>query len=195
MSARTGAGLAATMLAVALGVGGCWTDREPEPECITPSSTCGPLDAAASASATKPATVDAAAATGLPVPCDLLSATDIEAASGVGFGDGVLVEDDAAEDRASCVWNAADGPLPIVQVVVVAGADQAGSQRASAEEWMGPSSDVDVAGATDAYEVGDGTILGMQVGDVFVEVSFMSADSDDVTDTTVAIAELAIARM
>ncbi|WP_082101401.1 DUF3558 family protein [Demequina rhizosphaerae] len=131
----------------------------------------------------------------LPDPCELLSAADIEAASGVGFGDGVLVEDDAAEDRASCVWNAADGPLPIVQVVVVAGADLAGSQRASAEEWMGESADVDVAGATDAYEVGDGTILGMQVGDVFVEVSFMSADSDDVTDTTVAIAELAIARM
>ncbi|WP_062299596.1 DUF3558 domain-containing protein [Demequina maris] len=190
MSARTVAGLAATMLAVALGVGGCWTDREPEPECITPSSTCGPLDAAASASATEPATVDAAAATGLPDPCDLLSAADLEAASGVGFGGGVLAEDIATETQASCVWNAIDGPLPIVQVLVVAGADLAASQRESTEEWMGASADVDVAGATDAYAVGEGTILGMQVDDVFVEVSYMSGDEGDLTAITADIAEV-----
>ncbi|WP_084829997.1 DUF3558 family protein [Demequina rhizosphaerae] len=148
------------------------------------------------ASSAPSAVAEATAPAGtLPDPCELLSAADIEAASGVAFGEGMLVEDVAAEDRASCVWNAVDSPLPIVQVLVVAGADLAASQRESAEEWMGESADVDVAGATDAYEVGQGTILGMQVGDLFVEVSFMSADEGDLTDTTVAIAELAIASM
>ncbi|WP_172655871.1 DUF3558 family protein [Demequina maris] len=151
-----------------------------------------PAEPDPTASATAPSAVaDATApAGGLPDPCDLLSAGDLEAASGVGFSDGVLAEDIATETQASCVWNAIDGPLPIVQVLVVAGADLAASQRESTEEWMGASTDVEVAGATDAYAVGEGTILGMQVDDVFVEVSYMSGDEGDLTAITADIAEV-----
>ncbi|MDN4475881.1 DUF3558 family protein [Demequina sp. SYSU T00192] len=169
-------------LAGLLGLAGLLTGCSGGDAPAVPDRTAAsPTATAASPSSPAPAT--------LPDPCTLVSAADLEQVSGVPFGEGMLAEDIATATEASCVWEAVDGPLPIVQVLVVAAPDQAAARRESTEEWMGTATDVEVAGATDAYAAGAGTILGMQVGDVFVEVSYMSGE-DDVTAIGTAIAEV-----
>ncbi|HEX7590012.1 MAG TPA: hypothetical protein VF362_03430, partial [Demequinaceae bacterium] len=80
-------------------------------------------------------------------------------------------------------------PSPFVQVLVTVGADSIASERASAEASMGASEDGTVIGGGSAYTVANGSILGMRVGDYFVQVTYLAGDSADVRVVTTALAQ------
>ncbi|WP_291379492.1 DUF3558 family protein [Demequina sp.] len=126
----------------------------------------------------------------LPDPCAWLSPSDLESAVGTTFGDGAINADLSTDFQNICEWSAADGSFLIVQVLVTEDAATVSTQRESAEDFLGETTDVSVEGATAAYTVAGGSILGMAMGDFFVQVAVMSTSTDDVTAQTVALAEI-----
>ena len=137
--------------------------------------------------------VDAEGAGSLPDPCSLLTPAAITASSGIEFADGYFNDDQSTETQSICEWLPTDATFPLVQVYVSGGAGQISTQRATAESMMGVAVDVTVPGAQDAYAVAKGSILGMAVGDYFVQVSYMTTDGSDVLGITLALATEAAA--
>jgi hypothetical protein len=73
--------------------------------------------------------------------------------------------------------------------LVVVGAESIAEERAAAEASLGPSEDVGVVGGGSAYTVANGSILGMRVGDYFVQVTYYPGDATDVRVVTAALAQ------
>jgi hypothetical protein len=136
----------------------------------------------------------AAGSGSLPDPCSLLTPSDIAAASGVTMADGVINAQLSNDTQSICEWKPESG-FPFVQVIVVGGADQVSTQRATAESMMGASADVTVPGASGAYSVANGSILGMAAGDYFVQVAYMSTSAADVSAITSVLAADAAAAL
>jgi len=150
---------------------------------------CSSSDAAPSPNDSPAGSGPTAGPVGIPDPCTLLSPAEIEAATGVAFQEGVFNTDISTDSQSICDWHPVDGVFPLVQVLVSPGAATVAAQRQSAEAIMGATTDVAVTGGQNAYTVAGGSILGMTVDDNFIQVSFMTADPDDVTTTTVTLAE------
>ena len=131
----------------------------------------------------------------LPDPCSLLTPASISAASGIDFADGYFNDELSNDTQSICEWLPTGATFPLVQVYVSGGAEQISTQRATAESTMGVGVDVAVAGAQDAYAVAKGSILGMAVGDYFVQVSYMTTDGSDVLAITSALAADAAAAL
>jgi hypothetical protein len=131
----------------------------------------------------------------LPDPCSLLTPAAITATSGIEFADGYFNDDQSTDTQSICEWLPTDATFPLVQVYVSGGAGQISTQRATAESMMGAGVDVTVPGAQDAYAVAKGSILGMAVGDYFVQVSYMTTDGTDVLGITSALAAEAAASL
>ncbi len=172
---------------MALTLGGCGADESPESPTQGGDTTATPLDTATSPS---PESGADDASNGLPDSCSWLTASDIESVVGTAFDEGATNLDLSTDFQNICEWWAADGSVLFVQVLVTEGAASLSTQRQSAEDALGATSDVSVVGATDAYTVAGGSILGMAVGDNFVQVSLVSSSPDDVTSDTVALAEI-----
>jgi hypothetical protein len=98
------------------------------------------------------------------------------------------------DTQSICEWKPEAG-FPFVQVIVVGGADQVSTQRATAASMMGAVTDVTVPGASGAYSVANGSILGMAAGDYFLQVSYMSTGTADVSAITSALAANAVAAL
>lgn len=107
---------------------------------------------------------------------------------------GVINAQLSNDTQSICEWKP-EGGFPFVQVIVVGGADQVKTQRATAASMMGAVTDVTVPGASGAYCVANGTILGMAVGGYFVQVSYMSTSAADVSAITSALAANAAAAL
>jgi hypothetical protein len=137
---------------------------------------------------------DAAGSGSLPDPCSLLTPADIATASGVTMADGVINAQLSNDTQSICEWKPEAG-FPFVQVIVVGGADQVSTQRATAASMMGAVTDVTVPGASGAYSVANGSILGMAAGDYFLQVSYMSTGTADVSAITSALAANAVAAL
>jgi hypothetical protein len=153
---------------------------------------CSSTEPGATSSLT--ADVSAAGSGSLPDPCSLLTPADIADAAGVTMADGVINAELSNDTQSICEWKP-EGGFPFVQVIVVGGADQVTTQRATAESMMGAGADVTVSGARDAYAVANGTILGMAVGDYFVQVSYMSTGAADASAITSLLAADAAAAL
>jgi hypothetical protein len=175
---------------VALTLGGCGADPSPDSPTQRGATAATPQD-----TATSPSTESGAddASSSLPDPCSWLTASDIESVVGTAFEEGARNPDLSTDFQNICEWWAADGSVLFVQVLVTGDAASLSTQRQSAEDVLGATSDVSVAGATDAYTVTGGSILGMAVGDNFVQVSLVSSSPDDVTTDTVALAGIVAA--
>jgi hypothetical protein len=174
-------------MSVALLASGCGASGSADSTAGTGDSTVLPSDTAVTATSGE-ATGDLI--DGLPDPCTWLTPGDLEAVVGTAFDAGATNTDLSTDFQNICEWSAADGSFLFVQVLVTDGGATVSTQRQTAEEFLGKSSDVSVAGASDAYAVADGSILGMAVGDRFVQVSLLSSSLEDVTDRTVALAEI-----
>ena len=175
----TGTRTAAATLAalVALTLGGCSGSEDT----VAPSSGDNPVVAPDG---------DVPVA-GLPDACALLSAGDIASVIDASYGEGVFNDQLSDAGQNICEWKSSDSPVKFIQVLVKRGnADQIAGERASAEDFMGDSSDVSVVGGSKAYTVAGGSILGMGVDGYFVQVSNMSTSTDDVTVQTVALAAI-----
>ncbi len=127
-------------------------------------------------------------------PCSLLTRSIVGDVTGVtmlrGAHDDVL----STDTHSVCAWRPTGSTYPVVQVFVSQGADQVASQRADAESEFGASKDVTIAGATDAYVVAKGSLVGMVIGDEFIQVAYIERSGTDVTDYTVKLAEAAAGR-
>lgn len=125
----------------------------------------------------------------LPDACSLLTTSQIKAAGNVVLSEGSANAELSNAKRSVCDWVSAGGPSPFVQVLVTVGADSVASERASAEASTGASEDATVIGGGSAYSVANGSILGMRVGDYFVQVTYFSGESADVHVVTIALAQ------
>jgi len=146
----------------ALLLGGC-TGEDAAP---TASEPTGGAQLTATAAAT--AGGHAEAALTAPDPCGLISPDELRAATGFAFSDGEAAAG-LPDERRGCTWFTADVPA---QLDVMLSAIDSAAER---EYWSGinvDTVDADVAGATDAWTMWDGTYLGMQVDDVYVEVVY-----------------------
>jgi len=156
-------------------------------------AACSSSDSGATGSPA--AGVSAAAGSGsLPDPCSLLTPADIATASGVTMAEGAINAQLSNDTQSICEWKPAGG-FPFVQVIVSGTADQVTTERATADSMLGATTDVTVPGATGAYSVANGTIVGMAAGGHFLQVAFMSTNSADVSAITTALAADAVAAL
>lgn len=126
---------------------------------------------------------------GLPDPCALITAADLTEISGVAFDDGVFNEDLSNEAQSICDFQASGDYFPLAQVLVTRTGDVT-SQRASAQSVLGDTADVTVPGTSGAYSVSEGTIVGMGVGDLFVQVSYFELGDQDTSAQTIEVATI-----
>jgi len=112
--------------------------------------------------------------TDLPDPCSLWTTADLQAATGVGFGEGVFNDSLSAPQRQLCDWITPEGaPLATAQVLVSGDPDVFEGSRTDA------TTDMDVPGADAAYSINDDDIIGMDVGGLFVQVAYLPAGTAD----------------
>jgi len=151
---------------------------------------------AAETTAASETTAGASGALGVD-PCALLTAAEITTATGIDFGDGVFNEDLSGDAQAICDWLSSGSEFATAQVLILdAGAGAFDSNMASAEEVFGLATDpVNVAGAGQSYATAEGSIVGMDIGGLFVQVSYIPPGPGNVLDATLELAAIAAGRM
>ena len=122
--------------------------------------------------------------------CSLLTGADVSGVLGVAYDEAKHNDDLSVGKQDICEWFASDGSVAFVQVLTLPGADQYATQYSSAADVMGDAKDVTVPGASNAYVVASGSILGMAVGDGFIQVSNITTTNEDATAATVALATI-----
>lgn len=125
-------------------------------------------------------------------PCSLLTASDIQTATGLAYGEGVLNETLSEAGLGACDWSAAT-EFATVQTLIMPREGAYESNRASADEVLGVT-DVSVPGADAAYQTADGAIVGMNVSGVFLQVGNLTTNPD-VAAQTLQLAAIAVANL
>lgn len=120
-------------------------------------------------------------------PCALLTVSDLEAATGVAFAAGVYNESLSGDALWICDFVASGTEFATAQVLVVPDGSLE-SARDGAEGALGGVIDVDVAGASAAFATPEGSIIGMQVGDRYVQVAYLPSGPGDVLAETTQLA-------
>lgn len=197
--------LAAAVGCAALMLAGCGGGDEPaagdssatETEVAATGDDTPDVEATEPGDSAEEPSEDAAAAAGLPDACGLLTSAEIESVTGDSLEAGALDEELSTGEQGVCHFAPATDPFPIVQVIVVEGPGAGFDlQMATAVSMMGDEvEDIDIPGASQAFVVAGGAIIGMAVGDHYLQVSYLSTSTDDVTDITSALAELAAAAL
>ncbi len=170
---------------VALILGGCSSEDDSSDSANTTTAPTGDASGNGSGDPEPSATsVD---------PCSLLTVGDLQAATGIDFGEGTINDTMTNDASAVCDWTSSGDEFATAQVIVVqGGAENLDSQRDSANE-VSATSDVEVTGADSAYRTEEGSIVGMAIGDDFVQVSYIPSGPGDVGDATLQLAETAAA--
>lgn len=127
-----------------------------------------------------------------PDPCSLLTADDIESATGLQFDEGVFNHDLSSDSQLICDW-IGSAEFATVQTLIVP-MDVYDSQKASASEVF-TLVDVDIDGAGDAYATEEGSLIGMRAGGRFLQVSYIPPGPGEVLDVTAALATTAVANL
>jgi hypothetical protein len=124
-----------------------------------------------------------------PNACSLLDQGGIKEATGVAVQKGKIDAELTNDTQSTCVWRPETGDFPVIQVYLSAGGEQVTTQRADADTGYGVASvDVTIAGAHDAYAAGNGSLIGMAMGDYFVQVAYITPGTADALDKTTALA-------
>lgn len=123
-------------------------------------------------------------------PCSLLTVDDIESATGLPFAEGVFNDDLSSDSQLICDW-IGSAEFATVQTLIVP-MDVYDSQMASASGAF-TLVDVDIDGAADAYATEEGSLVGMRVGALFLQVSYIPPGPGEVLDVTAALATTAVA--
>ena len=121
-------------------------------------------------------------------PCSLLTAADLEAATGVAFGDGVYNESLSQDQQWICDWTATGSEFATAQVLIIPIPSVYESNKESAAEMLGDVEDVSIPGADAAYATADHSIIGMLVGDLFVQTAYLTTTGEDLTEAATEIA-------
>lgn len=129
----------------------------------------------------------------IPDPCSLLSTADLAEATGLTFGEGVYNENLSGDGRAICDW-ISDDPFANAQTLVFLNGDYEGN-RASAADVSGEPLEVQVTGAARAYQTPEGSIVAMEIGDLFVQVAYIPPGPGSVNAATLTLAEKVAGRV
>lgn len=184
--------LPALLVSSALVLAGCYGAPAEPSETPSPTSTAADTATAAPV-ATSAAAAPAATDLAFPGACDVLDAATIASVAGGEWSEGEVNTDLSTEYQTICEWYKANAQFTFVQVLVTNDPAAVATQRANANETLGDAADATVAGASDAYTVGGGTIIGMVAGDHFVQVTFLSNGSPDGPAGNLALAEIVAA--
>ncbi len=129
----------------------------------------------------------------VPDPCGLLATSDLVDATGLPFADGEFNRDLSNENQSICDWISED-PFATAQVLVTPFGDSFETQRASVEAAFDePTVDLDLAEA--AYRTQEGSLVAMQAGGLFVQVSYLPPGPGDVGDITVGLAGVVLSNL
>lgn len=149
--------------------------------CVKSLGLVGALAAGALAACSAPQSVS-----GVTDPCSLLTAAQIQDATGAALGQGVPESADDGSDFHRCTWQV-QGALPFLEVWVATGDDFFQTTRLIADA-DGGSLDVaiEIAGADEAYQTPLGTNTIARIGDLVAFVGYISEGylTDDLTDVT-----------
>jgi hypothetical protein len=148
------------MLTAVLAVAGCSSDQgSPGPG----STTGGPPLASPSGGGQ--------ASDGLPDPCALLTKAEVDAATGGSFAQGAINTTVSQDHLKACDWQSSG--VAMVQALVTT-VDAFDTSRQVAADTYGSADDVSIPGAKRAYVVKDGFLIGMDMGAVFLQVSYIA---------------------
>jgi hypothetical protein len=166
---------------------------------------CGSADSGApAADGSIAATSGAGAATtrqdapaALPDPCSLLTTAEIAAASTLEFGAGTPSTVITGEDRAACDWVSTGSTFATAQVLLWrTSAGSYDDARSGMTDALGTDvSDITIPGTRHAFTVTGGTIIGMDMGGLYLQVSFLPSSNEDVLTTTTGLATRAAGRV
>ena len=139
----------------------------------------------------------AARAAALPDPCTLLTTAEITAATGLEFGAAKPNNVVPGPDRAACDWVTTGSTFATAQVLLwLPTAGSYADARSQAIDIFDMSvQDVTVPGAERAYAVEGGTIVGMDLGGLYLQVSYTPSSLEDVLTITNTLAEKAVGRV
>lgn len=151
-------------------------------------SAGAPGTTAATASAAAPAQ----ALGDLPDPCSLLTAADIEAATGLPFGEGTFNTDLSSEFTAVCDWQATGAEYATAQVLILAAPGSYESNKAGTADVFGIV-DVDIPGADAAYASEEGSLIGISLDGGLMQVAYIPPGPGNVLDQTKELATIALA--
>ncbi|MGA7227589.1 MAG: hypothetical protein WBZ40_05565 [Acidimicrobiia bacterium] len=135
------------------------------------------------------------AASEIPDPCALLTVADLEAATGLTFGEGVFNESLSSDRQSICDWTASGSEFATAQVYLAPDAGGAFDTAKSGASGAFTLVDVDVPGASAAYATEEGSITGMQVPGFFLQVSYIPSGPGTVLDATTELAAKAVAAL
>ena len=127
----------------------------------------------------------------MPIPdaCALLTADQLESATGHEFAPGSINTGVSGANISQCDWfTAGGGEFPSAIVHVAKPDFSVAEQREAANNFFGSTADADVPGGIDAFVTEGGQHVGMAVGPYWVMVSFAEDSTEDVTEQTTELA-------
>ena len=124
-------------------------------------------------------------------PCALLTVEEIMTATGVPFDEGVFNEDLSSENQVICEWIGSE-EFALVQVLFH-DFDSFQGNRDSAEEFTGGVTDVEIPGVSAAFASDQGAIIGMQVADGYLQVSYIPSGPGTFVEETKQLATIVAA--
>lgn len=123
----------------------------------------------------------------LPDPCALLTSADIEAATGIPFGEGTFNADLSSQTVAVCDWISNGDEFATAQTLIVAGPEAFDSSKASAADIF-TLIDVEIPGAEQAYATEEGSLIAMSLKGYFLQVAFLPSGPGNVLEQTTKLA-------
>ena len=124
--------------------------------------------------------------------CEALTEQEISDATGISFAPGAPSTIADADFQDACDWVSDDG-MATAQVIIVDD-DVYESNRSSAAA-VSDTVDVDVDGTDAAYATFDGAIVGMRLGERFVQVAVITSDGVDRSAAVLELAALVVGRL
>jgi hypothetical protein len=170
------------ILTAVLALTGCSSDQDPNEN----GSTAGAPPPASPSGGGGQASDD------LPDPCALLTKAEVDAATGVTFSEGAINALVSQDHLKACDWQTSG--ITTVQTLVTS-VDAFESSRKVATDTYGSADDVSIPGAKRAYVVKGGFLIGMDMGAVFLQVSYIAAPGVDVATPVRDLAGKAAARV
>lgn len=125
--------------------------------------------------------------------CTVLTAAEISEATGLTFAEGAPSTIATGEFQDACDWTSNDG-MATAQVIIV-DQDVYDMNKASAGAVSDTTDDIEVAGTDAAYSTFNGSIIGMRIGDRFVQFAVIAADTTDRSQAVVDLATLVADRV
>lgn len=125
--------------------------------------------------------------------CEGLTEQEISTATGLAFAPGAPSTIADADFQDACDWVTNDG-MATAQLIIV-DVDVYDQNKASASAVSDTTADIAVPGTDAAYATFDGSIIGMQLGDRFVQMAVIASDGVDRSAAVLELATLVVTRL